>query len=176
MGENELVIDEAVVNGRTKEPKTLASALSVFVPPDLATELRHYLESIDPSPTAWLFPSTRKDVPIRSASFLKRVLKPAAIRASIAVRKDAKGNETMALNFQSRRRTSSTLFGARAKDPKSTQAHMRHADPQVTLRHYQQAVPAEVKADAIALEAELLEQQRRHEKQLRAEVANAHLV
>ncbi len=174
--ENELVIDEAVVNGRTKEPKTLASASSVFVPPDLATELRHYLETIDPSPTAWLFPSSREDVPIRPANFLKRVLKPAAIRAGIAVTKNAKGKETTALNFQSLRRTSSTLFGARAKDPKSTQAHMRHADPQVTLRHYQQAVPAEVKAAAIALEADLIEQQRILEERLRAEVANGRLV
>ena len=58
--DQELVIDEAMVNGRTKEPKTLASASSVFVPPDLAIELKHYLETIDPSPTAWLFPSSHK--------------------------------------------------------------------------------------------------------------------
>jgi integrase len=174
--EHELVIDEAVVNSRTKEPKTLASASSVFVPPDLATELKHYLETIDPSPTAWLFPSSHKNVPIRPANFLKRVLKPAAIRAGIAITKDAEGNEMTALNFQSLRRTSSTLFGGKAKDPKSTQAHMRHADPQVTLRHYQQAIPAEVKAAAIALEAELLEQQRGKQAQLHGEVANARLV
>ena len=154
------MIDEAMVNGRTKQPKTLASASSVFLPPDLATELRHYLETIDPSPAAWLFPSSHKDVPIRPANFLRRVLKPAAIRAGIAITRDAGAKETTALNFQSLRRTSSTLFGRQAKDPKSTQAHMRHADPQVTLRHYQQAIPAEVKAAAIALEAELLEQQR----------------
>ena len=57
--ESELVIDEALVNGHTKEPKTLASASSVYVPSDLMTELRHYLETIDPIPTAWLFPSSR---------------------------------------------------------------------------------------------------------------------
>jgi integrase len=174
--DQELVIDEAMVNGRSKEPKTLASASSVFLPPDLATELRHYLETIDPSPTAWLFPSSHKDVPMRPANFLKRVLKPAAIRAGIAVTKNTKGKESTALNFQSLRRTSSTLYGAIARDPKSTQAHMRHADPQITLRHYQQAVPAAVKAAAIALEAELLEQQRKHEEQLHVEVANARLV
>ena len=134
------------------------------------------METIDPSPTAWLFPSSHKDVPIRPANFLKRVLKPAAIRAGIAITKDAKGKETTALNFQSLRRTSSTLYGAIARDPKSTQAHMRHADPQVTLRHYQQAIPAAVKAAAIALEAELLEQQRKHGDQLRAEVVHVRLV
>lgn len=172
----DLVIDEAIVNGRTKEPKTLASASSVFLPPDLATELKHYLETIDASPTTWLFPSSRKGVPMRPGNFLRRVLKPAAIRAGIAVTKNAKGEEMTALNFQSLRRTSSTLFGARAKDPKSTQAHMRHADPHITLRHYQQSILAEVKAAAIALETDLLEQQRIREEKLRAEVANVRLV
>lgn len=127
--EQELVIDEAMMNGRTKQPKTLSSASSVFVPPELATELRHPRETIDPSPTAWLFPSSHKDAPIRPANFLRRALKRAAIRAGIAVTKDAKGKETTALNFQSVRCTSSTLFGRKAKDPKSTQAHMRHSDP-----------------------------------------------
>jgi hypothetical protein len=34
---------------------------------------------------------------------------------------------------------------------------MRHADPHVTLKHYQQPIPAAVKAAAIALECDLLE-------------------
>ena len=174
--ETELIVDEAVVNGHTKEPKTLASASSVYLPSALALELKHYLETIDASPAAWLFPSNRKDIPMRPANFLRRVLKPAAIRAGIAVTKDAKGEDVTALNFQSLRRTSATLFGARAKDPKSTQAHMRHTDPAVTLRHYQQQIPAEVKAAAIALEADLLEQQRKRETQLRQEAANVRLV
>jgi len=174
--EGELVIDEALVNGHTKEPKTLASATSVYLPADLAIEIKHYLETIDAGPMAWLFPSTHKSIPLQPNNFLRRVLKPAAIRSGIAVTKDAAGKETTALNFQSLRRTSSTLFGARAKDPKSTQAHMRHADPQVTLKHYQQAIPAEVKAAAIALEGELLEAQRRRETQLQQEAANVRLV
>ena len=174
--ENELVIDEALVDGETKEPKTLAFSAIMYVPPALALELKHHLETIDKDPRAWLFPSSRKEVPTRPGNFLRRVLKPAAIRAGIAVTKNANGKETTALNFQSLRRTSSTLFGAKAKDPKSTQAHMRHADPQVTLRHYQQAIPAEVKAAAIALEADLIEQQRKREERLRREVANARLV
>jgi hypothetical protein len=32
---------------------------------------------------------------------------------------------------------------------------MRHADPHVTLKHYPEAIPAEVKAAAIAFEAEV---------------------
>jgi integrase len=174
--ETELVIDEALVNGHTKEPKTLASASAVYIPSDLLTELRHYLETIDVRPDAWLFPSSRKTVPMRPNNFLRRVLKPAAIRASVAVSTNAGGVETTALNFQSLRRTSSTLFGAKAKDPKSTQAHMRHADPQVTLKYYQQAVPAAVKAAALALEGDLLDAQRKSEEKLRAEACNVRVV
>jgi integrase len=109
---------------------------------------------------------------MRPANFLKRVIKPAAIRAGITVTADAKGKKKTALNYHSLRRTSSTLFGARAKDPKSTQAHMRHADPIVTLRHYQQSIPAEVRAAAIAFEADLLDQQRKREEKLQPDGAN----
>jgi len=91
------------------------------------------------------------------------VLKPAALLAGVSLCTGKKGAATSAVNFQSLRRTSSTLFGARAKDPKSTQTHMRHVDPYVTLKHYQQGVPAEVKAAAIALEQDLLEQKRKRE-------------
>jgi hypothetical protein len=81
----------------------------------------------------------------------------------VSVRTSSKDNPTSGLNYQSLRRTSSTLFGAKAKDPKSTQAHMRHADPSITLKIYQQAIPAEVKAAALALETDLLEQRRKRE-------------
>jgi hypothetical protein len=67
------------------------------------------------SPETWLFPSSRKQIPTRPANFLRRVLKPAAIRAKIALRPDKKGGMTTALNFQSLRRTSATEYGARAK-------------------------------------------------------------
>ena len=114
----------------------------------------------------------RKHVQMRPANFLRRVLKPAAINAGVGVATNVKGEKTTAVNFQSLRRTSSTLFGARAKDPKVNQAHMRHADPHVTLKHYQQAIPAEVKAAAIALETELLDEQRKIEERQRAEASS----
>jgi hypothetical protein len=58
--------------------------------------------------------------------------------------------------YRQLRRTCATLFGDRAKDPKSTQAQLRHADPAITLKHYQKAIPASVKAAAIALENDLI--------------------
>jgi hypothetical protein len=89
---------------------------------------------------------------------------------------DEAGEQGTAVNFRSLPRTSATLFGAKAKDPKSTQAHMRHADPHVTLKHYQREIPAEVKAAALALEQDLLEQKRRREEALEASGENLPVV
>jgi integrase len=158
-----LVIDEAIVAGKTKDTKTLTSEAMMYLTPDLEIELQHYVQTLPDDPEGWLFSSTRKDVPTRPGNFLNRVLKPAAILAGISVRTLANGTITSAVNFQSLRRTSATLFGAKAKDPKSTQTHMRHIDPHITLKHYQQGIPSEVKAAAIALEQDLLEQKRRRE-------------
>ena len=170
------MIDEVIVNGETKEPKTLASAGVMYVPPDLELELVHYTQTIDGAPDAWLFPSARKQRPMRPSNFLRRVLKPAAIRAKIALLTDEAGDQGTAVNFRSLRRTSATLFGAKAKDPKSTQAHMRHIDPHVTLKHYQREIPAEVRAAALALEQDLLEQERRREEALEASGENLPVV
>ena len=60
------------------------------------------------------------------------------------------------VNFQVLRRTCATLFGAKAKDPGDTLAQLRHADPTVTLKHYQKSIPASVRLAALALENELM--------------------
>jgi len=171
-----LVIDEAIVDGETKDTKTIESAGMMYLTPDLELELKHYLGTLPEDPDGWLFPATRKSVPTRPGNFLNRVLKPAAVRAGLSVLQTAKGKTTSSANFQSLRRTSSTLFGARAKDPKSTQAHMRHTDPYVTLKHYQREIPAEVKAAALAFERDLLEQKRRREETLEANGENLPIV
>ena len=49
---------------------------------------------------------------------------------------------------------------------------MRYTDPHVTLRHYQREILAEVKAAAIALEQDFLEQKRRREEALKSSGAN----
>ncbi len=159
-----LVIDEAIVDGRVKGTKTEESAAVMYVPPDLELELKHHLETLsDDSPKAWLFPASRKGVALRRENFLKRVLKPAAIRAKIALSKNKRGKEVTGCNFWSLRRTAATLFGARAKDPRLTQAHLRHIDPRVTLKHYQKEIPAEVRAAALALETDFLAARRKRE-------------
>lgn len=93
-------------------------------------------------------------------NYLNRVLKPAAVRAGVGVfkRQAEKGAsvESMDVNFQVLGRTCATLFGAKAKDPRDTQAQLRRADSSVTLRHYQKSVPSSVRAAAVALEEELI--------------------
>ena len=37
----------------------------------------------------------------------------------------------------------------------TTQTQLRHADPSITLKHYQKSIPATVKAAAMALETKL---------------------
>jgi integrase len=154
-----LRVDEAIVEGASTVVKTEASEASVFVPPDLQIEMRGWLECLVRDPRAWLFPSP-KGRPWGSQNYLNRVLKPAAIRARVGVftRRTRKGDEIEStdVNFQVLRRTCATLFGAIAKDPRDTQAQLRHADPAVTLRHYQKSIPASVRAAALALETELI--------------------
>jgi integrase len=154
-----LRIDEAIVEGASATVKTEASEASVYIPPDLQIEMRGWLECLSPDPRGWVFPSP-KGRPWGSQNYLNRVLKPAAIRAQVGVfkRRTRKGGEVEStdVNFQVLRRTCATLFGAKAKDPKDTQAQLRHADPSVTLRHYQKSIPASVRVAALAFETELM--------------------
>jgi len=157
-----LVIDEAIVGGEVKSTKTEESDGEMPLTPNLQTELDHYLEtSVGEAGDSWLFPSSRTAVPMLPENFLKRILKPAAIRAKVASatkKTKTKTGElitTSNITWQSLRRTSATLFGSKAKDPKLTQSHMRHSDPTTTLKKYQKAIPAEARAAALAVEVEL---------------------
>ena len=154
-----LRIDEAIVDGASATVKTDASEATVYVPPDLQMELRSLLETLSSDPKTWLFSSPTGRL-WGAQNYLNRVLKPAAIRARVGLfkRRTPAGHEVDStdVNFQVLRRTCATLFGAKAKDPRDTQAQLRHADPSVTLRHYQKSIPASVRAAAVALESDLI--------------------
>ena len=164
-----LRIDEAIVEGAPAAVKTDASKATLYVPPDLQVHLQDWLGKLPPDPQAWVFPSP-KGRPWGSQNYLNRVLKPAAIRAGVGVfkRKTGKGEEVDStdVNFQVLRRTCATLFGAIAKDPRDTQAQLRHSDPSVTLRHYQKSIPASVQSAAMAFESELMGKRKRIERVL----------
>lgn len=161
---DQLRIDEAIVYGQSADVKTEASAAFVYIPPDLQTELNVWLECSQGSQQDWLFQPTRGrglGGPLNSNNYRERVLQPAAIRAGVGVidtgKKDEKGRPILKtdVDFQALRRTCATHFGNKAKDPKTTQAQLRHKDPMITLKHYQKAVPESVKAAAISFEAAL---------------------
>jgi len=159
-----LRIDEAIVEGTSSMVKTDPSAATVYIPPDLLAELASWIQQLKSDPKDLVFPSLRGR-PWGLQNYLNRVLKPAAVRAGVGVftRTTRKGDqvESTDVNFQVLRRTCGTLFGEKAKDPRDTQAQLRHADPSVTLRHYQKSIPASVRTAAVALENELTRQKRR---------------
>jgi integrase len=160
---DQLRIDEALIEGQPGPVKTPASDAFVYVPPDLAMELQNWLECSDGEPTDFLF-QPRKGRPARflnANNYRERVLQPAAIRAKVGLidtgKEDEHGKPILKtdVDFRVLRRTCATLFGDVAKDPKSTQTQLRHADPTITLKHYQKSIPATVKAAAIAFETNL---------------------
>ena len=125
-----LRIDEALVDGIATTVKTEASDASVYMPPDLEIEMGAWLDGLSPDPRGWLFPAPLGG-PWLGQNHLNRVLKPAAVRGRVGVfrRKTGKGVdvESTDVNFQVLR-TCATLFGAKTKDPRDTQAQFRHAD------------------------------------------------
>ncbi|HUK17174.1 MAG TPA: hypothetical protein VLW65_12205, partial [Bryobacteraceae bacterium] len=158
----QLQIDEALVNGKSSAVKTAASAAYVYIPPEVNIELRAWMESHPGGPRDWLFQTTHgRPGCLNQNNYRERILQPAAFRAEVGVidsgNKDDEGNPILQtdVDFRCLRRTCATLFGARAKDPKSTQAQLRHADPTITLKHYQKSIPESVRAAGDQLERDL---------------------
>lgn len=159
---DQLQIDEALVNGKISAVKTEASAGFVYIPREVMVELNDWLESHPGKAEDWLFETTHgRPGFLNQNNYRERILQPAAIRAKVGVidtdRKDKEGKTILRtdVDFRCLRRTCATLFGARAKDPKSTQAQLRHADPTVTLKHYQKSIPENVRAAGDELERDL---------------------
>ncbi len=154
-----LRIDEAIVEGASATVKTEASEATVYIPPNLRMELSCRLEGLSSGPRAWLFPSPQGR-PWGAQNYLNRVLKPAAIRARVGLfkRKTRREDEVDStdVNFQVLRRTCATLFGAKAKDPRDTQAQLRHADPSGHPEALSKIHSSDVRAAAMALESELV--------------------
>ena len=157
-----LRIDEALVSGKISAVKTEASEAYLHVPPDLATELTTWMGSNAGADRDWLFqPTHGRPGHLNQNNYRERVLQPAAVRARVGVidtgKNNPKGEPVLKsdVDFRCLRRTCATLFGDRAKDPKSTQMQLRHADPTITLKHYQKAIPSSVEAAGDQLERDL---------------------
>ena len=128
----------------------------------MTSELEAYLNDNPGELNDWLFQTTHgRRGHLNQNNYRRRVLQPAAIKAGIGIketgRRDRTGKPVLStdVDFRALRRTCATLFGAKAKDPKSVQAQLRHADPTVTLKHYQKPVLENVRVAADQLEHDL---------------------
>jgi integrase len=145
----QLRIDEALKErqkgeARIGNTKTEESDSYVPVPPDLAHEIESWMAGhLDrDDPRAFLFPNSRGTA-FSVGNYLKRHLKPLAEKVGI---RD--------LTHQAFRRTSSTHIQSHAT-VKDMQRHLRHTDPQTTLKHYAKAIPESLRTAVAALDAQI---------------------
>jgi integrase len=131
-------IQRTFSKGEIGPPKTKASAKPVALPKTLYAELIAIQKAaVDPSPTGWVFPSSKKrgeDVmPIASENWLKRVLKPVAALLGFAV------------TLHMFRRGFATLAHASGGTLRDIQEQLRHASAATTANVYVQSVPESVR-------------------------------
>jgi integrase len=145
----QLRIDEALKERQTGEnrigdTKTDESDNFVPVPPELGREIAAWIAALPQrnNPRAFLFPNSAGDA-FSVGNYLKRHLKPLGEQAGIHD-----------LTHQAFRRTSSTHMQNHAT-VKDMQRHLRHTDPQTTLKHYAKVIPASLRSAVAALDAEI---------------------
>jgi integrase len=146
---SQLRIDEALKErqkgeDRIGETKTAESDNYVPVPPDLAREIATWIAGHQDrgNPRAFLFPNSDGGA-FGVGNYLKRHLKPLAENAGIHD-----------LTFQAFRRSSSTHIQSHAT-VKDMQRHLRHTNPQTTLKHYAKVIPESLRAAVAALDAQI---------------------
>jgi integrase len=153
-----LRIDEAIKDKekgdkRLGDTKSTRSKGFVYLPEAVSTEIQNWQmirSAVAPyhrsanAPTEvspLLFP-TERGTPFRIGNYLKRYLKPLALKAGITD-----------LTFQATRRTCATHF-QRHGNPKDAQAHLRHSQLAMTGL-YMKAIPEQVKVAVEGLHEEL---------------------
>jgi integrase len=145
----QLRIDEALKERQRGEErigttKTAESDNFVPVPPDLAAEIATWIAGLldRKNPRAFLFPNSAGTA-FSVGNYLKRHLKPLAENVGIHD-----------LTHQAFRRTSSTHMQSHAT-VKDMQRHLRHTDPQTTLKHYAKVIPESLRQAVAALDAQI---------------------
>jgi integrase len=145
---NQLRIDEALKErqlgeDRFGDTKTDESDSYVPVPPDLSREIAEWIAAHpERNPRAFLF-LNRKGRAFSVGNYLKKHLKPLADKVGIPD-----------LTQQAFRRTSSTHIQKHGT-VKDMQRHLRHSDPETTLRHYAKAIPESLRVAVDALDAQI---------------------
>jgi integrase len=145
----QLRIDEALKERQRGEDriggtKTAESDNYVPVSPDLGREIEAWIAGHPDrnDPRALLFPNAAGRA-FSVGNYLKRHLKPLADKAGVP-----------GVTHQAFRRTSSTHMQNHAT-VKDMQRHLRHTDPQTTLRHYAKVIPTSLRSAVAALDAQI---------------------
>ena len=145
----QLRIDEALKERQKGEDrigatKTEESDNYVPVPPDFGREIEAWIAEHPErnNPRAFLFPNPAGTA-FSVGNYLKRRLKPLAAKVGI-----------QDLTHQAFRRTSSTHMQNHAS-VKDMQRHLRHTDPQTTLKHYTKVIPESLRTAVAALDAQI---------------------
>jgi integrase len=145
----QLRIDEALKERQTGEDrigetKTDESDNYVPVPPDLGREIEAWIATHADrnNPRSFLFPNPAGTA-FSVGNYLKKRLKPLAEKVGIHD-----------LTHQAFRRTSSTHMQSHAS-VKDMQRHLRHTDPQTTLKHYTKVIPESLRTAVAALDAQI---------------------
>lgn len=128
---SQIRIDETMHEGKARDrTKTEASAGWVILPPELAHETDAWIDQrgIRAYPRELLFVTARGHA-IHSQHYLKRDLACISKRAGLA-----------GVTHQILRRTTATHMQKHGTI-KDTQGHLRHTDPETTLRFYQKVIP-----------------------------------
>ena len=138
-----LRIDEAFGKSGLDDPKTQRSDSHVYLPLEVQTHLREWKTWCgDSRPEAFIF-SSKRGTPMSYDNYLKRVLKPAAEAAGLAV-----------ITHQMLRRSFSTMALDSGASPKDVQGQMRHTDARMSL-YYGKVIPASVKQEVNKLVARM---------------------
>jgi integrase len=113
------------------------------VPPDLQREIEVWIAGHpNRNDPAFLFPSS-SGTAFSVGNYLKQYLKPLAEKAGVR-----------GVTHQAFRRISSTHIQNHAS-VKDMQRHLRHTDPQTTLKHYAKVIPESLRAAVAALDAKI---------------------
>ncbi|MHB1838968.1 MAG: tyrosine-type recombinase/integrase [Acidobacteriaceae bacterium] len=121
------------------DTKTEVSRKPVPLPPFVVEELKQWREaSLYKSEDDFVFPSVQKNgkQAISPDSILKREIRPALQRIGV----------TKQVGFHTFRHSLATLLGELEVNIKTTQELLRHANPNITMRIYQQAVSKQKRA------------------------------
>ena len=145
----QLQVRRACVNGQMGETKTRASTRPLPLDPSVAATLEEWKAVAEySSPTDFLFPSLRNNgtAPIWPDTLLRKVIRPAAIRAGITEK---------VIGWHTFRHSLGTNLRSLGVDIKTAQELLRHANCRITLDLYSQAVSSE-KREAMAKVAAML--------------------